>query len=340
MIATRASGHSRAVVDTLYRQHGRFVWRVLRRLGVPAADVDDAVHETFMVVQRRIDGFEARGEITTWLYAICLRVASTRRRSERRRARLLAAVWPLFEKSAQTPSDDRAVLERIIERMPLDQRTVFVLSELEQLDGATIAALLQVPVGTVRSRLRLARVCFDREVTRLQAKDRARVSVVLASVFEAPEIKSVVAAKLVLVACVVVVVGLIVTPDEVAVLAAISAKARAPVFTRTRLTAAARAPSPSPSRAPSPSPSPRSIADDVRALMAAKSALDRNTPAAALVALAVVADGPLEDEREALAIRALLDLGRTREATERFRSFRAAHPTSVQLTSLEGLIDE
>src|SRR5580704_9404019 len=64
----------------VYDEHFRFVWRSLRRLGVPESDVADAVQDVFLVVHRRLCEFEGRSKVSTWLYGICYRVARDRRR--------------------------------------------------------------------------------------------------------------------------------------------------------------------------------------------------------------------------------------------------------------------
>ena len=65
----------------VYEEHFRFVWRSLRRLGVPESDVADAVQDVFLVVHRRLGDFEGRSKVSTWLYGISLRVARDRKRS-------------------------------------------------------------------------------------------------------------------------------------------------------------------------------------------------------------------------------------------------------------------
>jgi len=73
----------------IYAQHADFVFRNLRRLGVHDSLIDDAVQDVFLVVHRRLGDFEARAQVTTWLFGIVLRVAQSYRRSAmRRRARL------------------------------------------------------------------------------------------------------------------------------------------------------------------------------------------------------------------------------------------------------------
>ncbi|MEZ5243449.1 MAG: RNA polymerase sigma factor, partial [Acidimicrobiales bacterium] len=59
----------------VYRAHHAYVWRCLLRLGVDAATVDDAVQDVFIVVHRKLDDFEGRAAVKTWLFAIARRVA-------------------------------------------------------------------------------------------------------------------------------------------------------------------------------------------------------------------------------------------------------------------------
>src|SRR3954469_11968408 len=73
----------------IYAQHADFVFRNLRRLGLHESVIDDAVQDVFLVVHRRLGDFEARAQVTTWLFGIVLRVAQSYRRSAmRRRARV------------------------------------------------------------------------------------------------------------------------------------------------------------------------------------------------------------------------------------------------------------
>ncbi len=167
----------------LYREHFPFVWKSLRRLGVREADTADAAQEVFLVVYRKLDGFEGRSQLTTWLFGICLRVARDRQRLAHNR-REVGADDDLIERAAgSTDTGDEveqrqaaALLERILDSLDFDQRTVFVLFEVEGMKGDEIAALLEIPAGTVSSRLRLAREAFQRAVSRLQARERFALS--------------------------------------------------------------------------------------------------------------------------------------------------------------------
>jgi RNA polymerase sigma-70 factor (ECF subfamily) len=172
-------------LSTTFRQfydtHVRFVWRAMLRLGVGENDVSDAVQEVFVVVYRKLPEFEARSKITTWLFGICMRIASDRRQRAHTRREVpssdLASLPVEVVESVEALSDReraRELLAAILDGMPEEQRIVFSLFELEGLSGDAIAELLDVPTGTVRSRLRLARATLREAIARVQARERPR----------------------------------------------------------------------------------------------------------------------------------------------------------------------
>ena len=61
--------------ERVYEEHFDFVWRSLRRLGVPRSALDDAVQEVFLVVHRRLAEFEGRSSLKTWLFGIAVHIA-------------------------------------------------------------------------------------------------------------------------------------------------------------------------------------------------------------------------------------------------------------------------
>lgn len=165
--------------EQLYDQHFAYVWRSLRRLGVPACDAADATQEVFLTVHRKYGEFEGRSKVSTWLFGICYRVASVRRRSARRRPEIPHEMAHEDRPVEADPGADlerrqeRAQLERLLDVMSLEQRAVFTLYELEGLEGEAIAALLELPRGTVYSRLRSARELFWRGVDQMRARERS-----------------------------------------------------------------------------------------------------------------------------------------------------------------------
>ena len=160
----------------IYEAHFNFVWCSLRRLGVREADVLDQAQKVFLTAHFKLAEFEGRSQISTWLFGICQRVASDYRRSAlfRREVTTDAAEMDLYGGSSHEDSSQGAesrqrvqVAEAILNKLPEPQRLVFVLFELEEMSGQDIAQLLGISVGTVRSRLRLAREAYSREVKRL-----------------------------------------------------------------------------------------------------------------------------------------------------------------------------
>lgn len=159
----------------LVLQHYDFIWRTLRRLGVPPADVDDAAQEVFMVTSRRLEDVEPSSE-RSFLFGTAVRVASTWRRNVSRRREDAEAVLDHRQDPNPDPEEImdrqrcREALQRILLEMSFEHRAVFVLFELEQLPIGEIAELLSVPTGTVASRLRRAREIFLASAKRFQAR--------------------------------------------------------------------------------------------------------------------------------------------------------------------------
>ena len=160
--------------DEVYAAHVGFVWRVLRTLGVPDAQIEDAVQDVFVVVHRRLAEWQGRAAITTWLFAIARRVAQAHRRRASRNA--ASPIEPLSDELAdERPGggDPFAELSRvqaaaavlaILEQLDDDKRIVFALVELEQLSVPEVARMLDLNLNTAYSRLRLARQAFEAAV--------------------------------------------------------------------------------------------------------------------------------------------------------------------------------
>ncbi|MEX1365326.1 MAG: RNA polymerase sigma factor [Nannocystaceae bacterium] len=162
----------------VFHRHFDSVWTHLRRLGVPAADLDDAVQETFLVAFRRWDDFRTDASWRAWLLGISRRVAAHHRRGSGRRLRLVARARDQPQPQDVTdPHDALArrhaadLVERFIERLPPRKREVFVLAEIEGLSGAEIAQALSINPNTVWSRLHGAREAFDRHLQTLHARE-------------------------------------------------------------------------------------------------------------------------------------------------------------------------
>jgi RNA polymerase sigma-70 factor (ECF subfamily) len=168
----------RELIDT----HYDFIWRSLRRLGVADGDVDDATQQVFVVASRKLAAIRTDRE-RSFLFQTALRVAADNRRTHRRRREVAEDhlknrdQWP---DPAPAPDDvvdlqrARVRLAEILDEMPLDIRVVFVLFELDEVTIAEIAWLLDLPEGTVASRLRRARILFREAAARIMETPASR----------------------------------------------------------------------------------------------------------------------------------------------------------------------
>ena len=162
----------------IHDSHADFVWRSLQRLGVPQADLEDALQEVFLVVHKRLKSFDHSSRITTWLFGIALRVAAAqRRRAHRRYEQASDAVFEATDASLAANPERGALLrervsqfEWVLDKLGLERRAVFVMYEVEGISAVDIADMLELPVGTVYSRLSTARAEFSAAVQRLEQR--------------------------------------------------------------------------------------------------------------------------------------------------------------------------
>lgn len=168
---------ARPTFEQVYEAHHGFVWRSALRLGVEEAQVDDIVHDVFLVAHRRLDEFEGRSSIKTWLFAIAMRIAQRHRRTEMRKRRKEDAFKAATVERVADPyarSDAADMLHRLLGALDEDKRAVFILSELEGLTAQEIADAFDLKVPTVYSRLRAARLVLERLAARERAREERR----------------------------------------------------------------------------------------------------------------------------------------------------------------------
>jgi RNA polymerase sigma-70 factor (ECF subfamily) len=148
----------------MYGQHLANVKRWARRLAGPSTDLEDLVHDIFLIALRK--GFRFRGEATvdTWLFSITQRVVwSKRRKCQLRRWLFGQNQTDLVPPEPRTPQhelerrEQNARLYQALDRLPDVYRTTLILYELEELSGEEVARLTEVPLGTVWVRLHRGR---------------------------------------------------------------------------------------------------------------------------------------------------------------------------------------
>ncbi len=161
--------------DAVVAEHGPYIWRVLRRLGVRPADIEDVWQETFIVVHRKLDAFQGRSQLRTWLSAIAVRVASDyRNRAHRRHEHATDEVPDNGTAASQhenlVEQERRALLDRLIGELKPEQRDVIVLYEFAELPMQEVAEALGCPLQTAYSRLHAGRRALELAARREAAR--------------------------------------------------------------------------------------------------------------------------------------------------------------------------
>jgi RNA polymerase sigma-70 factor, ECF subfamily len=155
----------------VYRAHFAYVIRALRRLGVREADLPDLAHDVFVVVHRKLSSFDPSRPMKPWLFGIAFRTALDKKRKHSTFRESLSEDAGERNASATPAADDLVaareahdVVMRALDALNDDQRAVFVMHELEGLSMPEIADVVDAPLNTLYSRLRLARDAFTTAV--------------------------------------------------------------------------------------------------------------------------------------------------------------------------------
>jgi RNA polymerase sigma-70 factor (ECF subfamily) len=163
----------------LFDMHAPYVWSTLRRLGVPAPDLEDRVHDVFVQVHGHLGDYDTARPVRPWLFGFAFRIASQERRRAHRRHEVPGeapnAVDPGALPDAQVAAEqDRRLVLEALDAIALERRAVFVLFELDGVSMEEIARTLGIPVNTGYSRLRAARAEFAAAVKRLRPQRGGR----------------------------------------------------------------------------------------------------------------------------------------------------------------------
>ena len=172
--AVTASSAPKLDFRTMFELEMAYVMRTLRRLSVAPGDVEDLAHEVFIAAHAQLDRYDTSRPLKPWLFGFAFRIASHYRRKARRET-------PLVDTDALTAPTDApdALLEKerkrqvvldALDSIELSRRAVFVLHELDGFTCQEIAKSQDIPIGTVYSRLRLAREDFSAAIHRAQAR--------------------------------------------------------------------------------------------------------------------------------------------------------------------------
>jgi len=163
LLAACAAGDL-AALGALFDRHHQAVYRFAGRFPmINELGRDDLVQETFLQILRTASAFRGTASVRTWILGVAANVARVRRRSEHRQL-ARQATYLAEPSAAPVQVDEQVEQRRLLARVEValaglthDQQVAFLLCDLEQLPGAEVARVLQIPEGTLWRRLHDAR---------------------------------------------------------------------------------------------------------------------------------------------------------------------------------------
>jgi RNA polymerase sigma-70 factor (ECF subfamily) len=161
-----AQGGDRAALELLLRRHHDRIHLLCRRITANDADALDATQEALLAIVRGLDRFDGRAAFTTWVHRVATNACLDELRRRRRRP---DPVDPDLEREPPRPGGgpdldttvaDRVDVDAALAGLPIEFRAAVVLRDVCGLDYAEIAEVLDVPPGTVRSRIARGRAAL------------------------------------------------------------------------------------------------------------------------------------------------------------------------------------
>ena len=161
LVAAAQHGGPRDALDALLRRHYDLVHAVCRRIAGGTRGADDAAQEAMIGIIHGLPRFDGRSSVSTWMYRIATNAALDELRRRRRRPALHVVdddgppheeMDPVAHRRVDAVVD-RLALDDALGRLPDEFRAAVVLRDVADLDYAEIAKVLDVPVGTVKSRI-------------------------------------------------------------------------------------------------------------------------------------------------------------------------------------------
>jgi RNA polymerase sigma-70 factor (ECF subfamily) len=162
---------ARMRLERMFRAHHELIWRTLRRLGLSADLAADTTQQAYLIAAERLENIRTGSE-RAFLFSTAIGLARTNfRRSQRCQLQSdmdLHADPSLRSEQLNNRCSAMELMDRVFSKTDPDLVTVFVLFELEGLSAPEISQLVNIPVGTVASRLRRARATFRAAARRME----------------------------------------------------------------------------------------------------------------------------------------------------------------------------
>ena len=176
-----------AAVEALMERFTPRLYRLAQGITRNAADAEEVVQDVFASIVQKLDTFEGRAALWTWLYRVTTNAALNKRRGKRHEVEVpldadlpaflpdghrdgprayLLADWSQRPDEALLSKEARGRLEAALARLPDDYRTIVILRDVEELSNEEAARVLGESIGSVKSRLHRARMALREQMTR------------------------------------------------------------------------------------------------------------------------------------------------------------------------------
>jgi len=187
MLIERLRAHDASVIEVLMERYSPRIYRVAFGITRSHGDAEEVVQDVFLTLFRKIDSFEGRAALGTWLYRVAANAALIKRRGKRAEVEvkiedylptfkadghregdraLLLADWSATPEAELLSGEARAILEEGLALLPEHYRAILVLRDVEELSNEEVAAALGESVASVKSRLHRARMALREVLTR------------------------------------------------------------------------------------------------------------------------------------------------------------------------------
>jgi RNA polymerase sigma-70 factor (ECF subfamily) len=187
VLVDRLRAQDAAALETLMERHSARVYRVAFGITRSHSEAEEVVQDVFMSLFRKIDMFEGRAALGTWLYRVAANAALIKRRGKRVELEvsledrlptfrsdghregdraMLVADWSGTPESELLSGEAREILDQALDRLPGHYRALLVLRDVEELSNEEVAEILGESVSSVKSRLHRARMALREVLTR------------------------------------------------------------------------------------------------------------------------------------------------------------------------------
>jgi RNA polymerase sigma-70 factor (ECF subfamily) len=152
LIEQLKSGDLKAL-ESVYKNYAEKILNQSYRILLSREAAEDIVHDLFISLSRRLQGFKGESSLGTWLYRVAHNLCLERLRQEKNRKRLLQEHGKAVDSLRDTKIEDRDLLQQAMEILDPETRSLLWLKEGEGLEIRELSQTLEIPEGTLKSRL-------------------------------------------------------------------------------------------------------------------------------------------------------------------------------------------